>query len=41
MPAVGPRATKEEFMQALGMTPGNARDEGLYRAMRVSDRRPQ
>ena len=30
---VGPRVTKEEFMNALGLSP---QDEPYYRAMRVS-----
>lgn len=33
---VGPRAGKDEFMRALGLTPGDSRCEGVYRNMRVS-----
>ncbi|PGG96686.1 hypothetical protein AJ79_09491 [Helicocarpus griseus UAMH5409] len=32
--AVGPRASKEEFMQALGLDANNPQHEPIYRAMR-------
>ncbi|KAL4872915.1 hypothetical protein BDV12DRAFT_113138 [Aspergillus spectabilis] len=34
MPAVGPRASKEEFMQALGLNSHDPQHEQFYRAMR-------
>ncbi|KAI9035515.1 uncharacterized protein KD926_003412 [Aspergillus affinis] len=34
MPPVGPRASKEEFMQALGLNSQNPQHEQYYRAMR-------
>lgn len=33
--SVGPRASKEEFMHALGLDPRNHQHEQYYRAMRV------
>lgn len=30
------RASKEDFMRAMGLDPSDARHEGIYRAMRVS-----
>lgn len=38
MAPVGPRASKEEFMQALGLNSHDPQHEQYYRAMRV---RPQ
>jgi hypothetical protein len=35
MSPVGPRASKEEFMQALGMNSQDPQHEQIYRAMRV------
>ncbi|KAG2415041.1 hypothetical protein HFD88_006231 [Aspergillus terreus] len=35
MPSVGPRASKEEFMHALGLSSHNPQHEQIYRAMRV------
>ena len=35
MPPVGPRASKEEFMQALGLNSHDPHHEQFYRAMRV------
>jgi hypothetical protein len=35
MPAVGPRVSKEEFMQALGLNSHDPQHEQYYRAMRV------
>lgn len=34
---VGPRASKEDFMRALGLDANNPQHEPYYRAMRVSD----
>lgn len=34
--AVGPRASKEEFMHALGLDANNPQHEYYYKAMRVS-----
>ncbi|KAL3475647.1 hypothetical protein BJX99DRAFT_259253 [Aspergillus californicus] len=34
MPSVGPRASKEEFMQALGLNSHDPQHEQFYRAMR-------
>lgn len=34
--AVGPRASKEEFMHALGLDANNPPHEYYYKAMRVS-----
>lgn len=35
MTAVSPRASKEEFMRALGLDAANTHHESYYRAMRV------